>query len=343
MLGHTSRNHLTESMITLLSTRQPADRRGGRPINMRRDAAGILRLLDVAFGNELDAENRRNLQRSLVMVSQPWYRPFVVSTLGDVPGFVWEEAGRIVGNVSIMSTREPGRHIIANVAVHPDWRRRGIARDLMRMSMHHLSTLGASTVMLQVKAHNQGAQQLYTTLGYDTIGAISSWLGRPTSLAAPPARAADVPIRPLRSREWRAAYQLDQTSMHADLNWPDPLRPEAYKSGLLSRMWQTLSGRQTEHWVTDNGNGQLTGLASIRSEWARPHALTVRVHPDSRGFLERPLLAKLLRRLTYLPRRRVRVDHPADDALMATLLEDARFRCQRTLVVMRYDFGPQTT
>jgi hypothetical protein len=156
-----------------------------------------------------------------------------------------------------------------------------------------------------------------------------------------PAGAADVRIRPLRGREWRAAYELDRASMPADLNWPDPLVPDDYRTGWLARLSQLFTGQQAEHWVTTNSEARLMGMATIRSEWGRPHALSVRVHPDSRGHLERPLLAKALRRLDYLPRRRVRLDHPADDALMRRLLEEAHFQHQRTLVVMRYDFMPR--
>jgi hypothetical protein len=53
--------------------------------------------------------------------------------------------------------------------------------------------------------------------------------------------------------------------------------------------------------------------------------------------LERPLLAKLMRRLQYLPRRNVQIDHPDDDELVNSLLQEANFQPRRTLTHMRLD------
>jgi len=78
-------------------------------------------------------------------------------------------------------------------------------------------------------------------------------------------------------------------------------------------------------------------LATILSQWGRSHACTIRVSPTHCGQLERPLLAKLLRRLQYLPYREVCFDHPADDTLMTQLLYEANFQRRRVLVVMRLD------
>jgi hypothetical protein len=53
--------------------------------------------------------------------------------------------------------------------------------------------------------------------------------------------------------------------------------------------------------------------------------------------VERPLLAKLLRRLQYLPRRHIRLEHQAGDTPVTELLCEANFSARRTLTVMRYD------
>lgn len=326
-------------MITTLSSRQNAGRFGVRPINLRQDTLQVLQLLDVAFGSELDAENRRSLQRSLMMASQSWYQPLVPVPGAAMPGFVWEADRRIVGNVSILQTRESTRFIIANVAVHPEWRRRGIAYGLMQAALAHLLERHARVVVLQVKQHNEAAKDLYLRLGFIETGAVTSWYSTPSTIRSLPLYGGGPNIRALRRREWRAAYALDVASMPADLNWPDPLAHNAYNTGLWTRLGHFVNGRQVEHWVTSNSEDRLTGLASIASEWQRPHKLSMRVHPDSRGQLERHLLAKLLRRLEYLPRRRVRMDHPAEDALMNQMLREANFQPQRTLQVMRLDVG----
>ena len=55
--------------------------------------------------------------------------------------------------------------------------------------------------------------------------------------------------------------------------------------------------------------------------------------------MERPLLAKLIRRLHYLPRRNVEVEHPDNDELVNALLQEANFQPRRTLTHMRLDIN----
>jgi hypothetical protein len=65
--------------------------------------------------------------------------------------------------------------------------------------------------------------------------------------------------------------------------------------------------------------------------------MALRIHPAWRGQLERPLLAKAIRRISYLSTRNVRIDHPDDDQLTDQLLQEANFQPRRTLTHMSLD------
>jgi ribosomal protein S18 acetylase RimI-like enzyme len=317
---------------------------GLRPVNLSHDVPQVVGLLSLAFRPALQAEGRR-LGDPQLSAYPGWASRWRQFRQGVVPGFVWEEGGRIVGNVSILPTRIFGRYAIANVAVHPDYRRRGIARNLMEASLDMLEKHEARVVMLQVRHDNDGAIRLYRTLGFRIIGSMSSWEASYAQVRLLPVersrrnpdRAGAHFVRPLRSGEWQAAWEMDRDSLAPDLSWPEPLEPDAYRTGVWRRLDQFLSGRRQEYWVAVNGRDELAGLASLVSEWGRAHSLALRVPPAGRGDVERALLAKLLRRLEYLPRRHIRLDHPAGDAAVTDLLCEANFTTRRTLTVMRYD------
>jgi len=321
-------------MVITIPAQTRASSNGPRPINMNRDIPQVLDLLQVAFGETLDAEGRRILQGYYSPPGQPavlWRLNPAASRLSQ--GFVWEEDGRIVGNATMLTTRVNGRFLVVNVAVHPDYRRRGIARMLMNSVSAQLKQRGAREILLQVDHNNTAALDLYTTLGYANLGSMTTWsavAGRVHALET----YGQYPVRELRAREWRQAYQLDSLSLAADLNWPEPIPANTYRLGFWQRLVNFTNARAAETWVIAP-NQQLAGLASIWSEWGRAHQLLLRIHPQWVGELERPLLAKAIRRLPYLPRRNVRIDHPANDLLTNELLHQANFRPQRTLIHMR--------
>lgn len=318
---------------------------GPRPINLRKDVQGVLALLNHVFRPTLDAAGRRSLN-NLSLSNQPWVILRLRQLADDfVPGFVWEESGQIVGNVSLLTTAVDGRYVVANVAVHPKHRRRGIARTLMEMAVEKIERRGGREILLQVEESNDAAIGLYDDLGFDIIGSITSWRSTLSKMAllplSPEERGVDasgpVSLRPLRRREWAAAWRLDRASMDPDLHWPEPLPRDAYKTGLLRWLSDLINGRRAETWVALSRADEMVGLGMILSEWGRTHTLSLRVHPTWRGRIERLLLAKLLRRLQYLPRRNLRMEHPADDDVTTSLLREANFSALRTLTVMKLE------
>jgi ribosomal protein S18 acetylase RimI-like enzyme len=78
--------------------------------------------------------------------------------------FVARAAGRIVGTA--MAGYDGHRGWIYSLAVHPDQRRRGIGRALLRRAEAALAGLGCPKVNLQVRATNRDVIAFYERCGF---------------------------------------------------------------------------------------------------------------------------------------------------------------------------------
>ncbi len=67
---------------------------------------------------------------------------------------------------------------IMRVAVQPDWRRRGAAAWLIKRAIEALEPLSIRRLTLEVGAGNMPAFQLYTHLGFQTIGKRRHYCGK---------------------------------------------------------------------------------------------------------------------------------------------------------------------
>lgn len=81
-------------------------------------------------------------------------------------GFVWEEDGQPVRLVNISRDGTSDDWIIANVAVLPAYRRRGIARQLVEAAVSLARKHRARHILLDVIAGNTPAYELYASLGF---------------------------------------------------------------------------------------------------------------------------------------------------------------------------------
>jgi ribosomal protein S18 acetylase RimI-like enzyme len=312
--------------------------KGARPINLNKDLPQVVRLLEQVFGESVrDGQQIFNPGGLADSAAFLWRLNLNTGRLS--PGFVWEEDGHIVGNVTLLPSKPSGRYLVANVAVHPNYRRRGIARLLMDESIKDVKRCGGHTIFLQVDKENDAAVALYQQMGFQSLGHMTNWQSSPSRLRMLKGLNGPIPagppIRPLPGNRWQEAYELDRQSLPEALDWPEALAADAYKRTWWQRLVDFLNGRHAETWSTLDSQNRLNGLAAIYSEWGRSHQLVVRVHPAWQGQLERPLLAKLIRRLDYLPQRRIRIEHPDSDETMNQLLREANFTIKRTLTHMR--------
>ena len=65
------------------------------------------------------------------------------------------------------------------IAVAPAWRRRGIARYMLSQAMEGARQAACGRAVLEVRASNLGAQQLYFRLGFAPVGVRPKYYTRP--------------------------------------------------------------------------------------------------------------------------------------------------------------------
>src|SRR5690349_9944623 len=101
-----------------------------RPLSVFRDLPAVADLIELCFSSTMDSDGRRYIQdmrRAGHDSIGKWAARAAENTSLPLNGFVWEENGRIIGNTSLVPFRHHAQkiYLIANVAVHPDHRRRG--------------------------------------------------------------------------------------------------------------------------------------------------------------------------------------------------------------------------
>lgn len=81
---------------------------------------------------------------------------------------VAEISGRMVGYAGLWSIVDEGH--ITNVAVHPDFRRKGIGEALITVLLNHTLENGILSHTLEVRASNDPAISLYSKFGFKPAG-----------------------------------------------------------------------------------------------------------------------------------------------------------------------------
>lgn len=59
---------------------------------------------------------------------------------------------------------------VTTISVHPDWRRRGIGRQLLLALIDLATRIRARRMTLEVRASNEAAQALYRAFGFEVVG-----------------------------------------------------------------------------------------------------------------------------------------------------------------------------
>lgn len=105
-----------------------------------------------------------------ICFSAPWSENSVASELKNKLSLwmVAEEDGRVAGYIGSQTVCDETD--MMNVAVHPDFRRRGFAQALVNALAEELKAMESHCLTLEVRASNVPAIALYEKLGFREIG-----------------------------------------------------------------------------------------------------------------------------------------------------------------------------
>jgi len=90
---------------------------------------------------------------------------------------VEREAKDIIGYIIYWHIKDKVH--INNIAIHPDFRRRGIAESVLREILTHIEREGAAFVTLEVRPSNFPAISLYNKLGFKVLGIKKDYYSKP--------------------------------------------------------------------------------------------------------------------------------------------------------------------
>lgn len=102
--------------------------------------------------------------------SDPWSEKSIASELDNELAcwLVAVENGTVAGYVGSQTVM--GESDMMNLAVHPDFRRKGTAAMLVNALVHRLKAGGSRCLTLEVRVSNEPAKNLYRKLGFVVVG-----------------------------------------------------------------------------------------------------------------------------------------------------------------------------
>jgi ribosomal protein S18 acetylase RimI-like enzyme len=308
-----------------------------------RDLQALVRLLQICFQDELEAQDQRWLTDLGNLAGGGSLFGFLSRLAavgpGTIAGLVWYESGRLVGNVSLMRIAER-TWVIANVATHPHFRRRGIGLRLMEAAIERVAQRGATLVGLQVRVENTAAQALYRQLGFEQIGATQAFRA---PVAAPPIYPLDddVSVRRWLSVDLPSARRIAAAAGAAEGPWPPgPLRLSLDQPVLARKVEDWVRGRRRELWLAES-DGVPHGVAvAFLERQGGTHLLEVAIEPAYRSELSGALVDQLLEVIAKADPLPVMAEIAADEAGVAAALLERGFRHVRTLDRLRLKLAP---
>lgn len=105
-----------------------------------------------------------------ISFTQPWPKDAFEVELANLGARCWvaEVEGQLAGALVFWLVLDEAH--LATIAVHPVFRRHGVARLLLRTAMDAAYAEGARLYHLEVRASNEAAQKLYLDFGFEIVG-----------------------------------------------------------------------------------------------------------------------------------------------------------------------------
>jgi len=309
-----------------------------RTLNILRDLPAVADLVEKCFDSTMDSEGRRYIQQMRSAGHDNaflrWASHAVDTVSMPLSGYVWEENGEIIGNVSLIPYRRNKRkyYLIANVAVRPEQRRRGIGRLLTQAAMDHARHHRADETWLHVRDDNPGAIALYESLGFCELARRTNWQAKPDRGLVPGSSRFHITGRA--GRDWTSQEAWLRRIYPDLLGWYNPIPWRSLRPGLGPAFYRFMLEEDVRHWVARAGNAP-DAVLTWQAYTGHSDRLWAAVPPEGNGAALTALLLYARRGLAW--RENLMLDFPAGQYTEAIVA--AGFQAQRTLLWMKLQPG----
>jgi ribosomal protein S18 acetylase RimI-like enzyme len=311
-----------------------------RDFDVRTDLLSVSDLVELCFADRLTPDGEALLRKMRSSAHNKRFQEWAYSMAGRVSmpftGFVWEERGEIIGNLSLIPYHVGGKHyyMIANVAVHPDFQRKGIARSLVYKALDFLLPRRLDGIWLQVDEGNQAAVDLYDRHGFSEVSRRTTWMLKPRDI---PDEFLDwtVPgfdVVSHQARHWAQQRRWLESNYPPEVRWHLPLRLEYLRGGLAGKISRLmLLDPKISQWSVTAGS-ELIGVVTWQSSKTHADWLWIASSPETEGVLLDAFLPVWMKSPGI--KRSLRLNFPARRTNQS--LETHWFKPSRTLIWMKY-------
>lgn len=305
-----------------------------RPLNIVRDLPGVADLVEKCFADTMDADGRTYIQQMRRAgqdnVFLRWASSAVETASMPLSGYIWEENGDIIGNVSLIPYRHARKkyYLIANVAVRPEYRNRGIGRTLTVAAMQHAKQRRADETWLHVRDDNPGAIELYRSLGFVDVTRRTTWQAQPDRNAS--AGSLGIVVTRRAARDWPAQETWLRRLYPDLLTWYQPMPWNSLRPGLGPALYRFMSDYDVRHWVARTDSIS-SAVVSWQAMAGRTNRLWIAVPPEGNEDILTALLLHARHELFW--REKINLDFPAGHYNAS--IEAAGFHPHRTLLWMK--------
>lgn len=281
------------------------------------DFEAIKQIFDVAFDQEyrqrgVDIVKRISrwqqmypLIRVLALFPNPYQHTFNVH--------VFDDGGRIQGLIQTSArNRDRTTWHIENVAVRPEARGRGVAKQLLDFVFEHYSRLGVVRFTLEVDTKNMPAIRLYEKNGFRKYTTVSYFRLNSSQLTGQLAEAPQPELpkgfRVRKASDAQGLLDLYTACTPAAVRLVDERKLSDFKDHALeevsSYIKEQLKYCRENHWVVERDGTLIASLEVIAQFRKLPHVVRLQVHPGY-GELNDQLLRFALHHLKQFPARQV--------------------------------------
>ena len=290
-----------------------------RPLSILNDIGAVADLIDVCFSSQMDSDGLEYLR-------------YIRKVASGARMFRWVDGAH--ERISVPSWQKKWVYLIANVAVDPAYRRRGIARWLTKQAVEHAHYREVDQLWLQVKDYNQPAIQLYESLGFVTHAKRNSWCSSNLIYPPEPDLSNGYHVVPRSRKDWNIQREWLQGNYPDDIRWYFGIQDEDFAPGFLKSLEKYLLYEQVSHHFSVYDRQTLVGGIVYQPVNQKTHHLFLGVPKSSHEYEAlRSLLVFALR--LYGQERKLRVNYPFGRGHAA--FEDSHYFLQNTLNWMKFE------